>query len=338
MAGQTFNSVERLVSMQITLADTVDLHRDRLAARLTSLPGVSVLDTCRNLTETFNSVEHRPPQILLCSKDLMEQPEFDAIRTLCSCLSTKCIEIGRPFSKSNGSGRYLDVSLPLPELTKALSDVMASDVPQPKGLSAGLLTSKRLTRSNRIVLIGSSTGGVDALLKVLSVMSADCPPTLIVQHTGASFGEGLARLLDRRLQPQVCVAKHGDRLLHGKVLLASGAQTHLKLSGKLNPVCALDVGDRISGHRPSVDALFSSAVPFASRITGVILTGMGMDGAKGLLDLRKSGAHTIGQDEATSVVYGMPGTAARLGAVAEVLPIGAIGPAILRSCRLPAQK
>jgi two-component system chemotaxis response regulator CheB len=199
----------------------------------------------------------------------------------------------------------------------------------PAKASTGLPT--RGFDPRRIVLIGASTGGVDALTKVVRHFSDQCPPTLIVQHTGSSFTKSLIRLINGATDALVEEAAHGTALCPGHIYLPPDDQTHLCLSASGTICLDLMKGDLVSGHRPSIDALFNSARPYARHVSAALLTGMGRDGASGLTELRKSGAHTIGQDEKTSVVYGMPRIAHELGGVIEQLPIDKIGPALLRS-------
>ncbi len=184
-----------------------------------------------------------------------------------------------------------------------------------------------------LVAFGASTGGVDALLSLLSDYPHDCPPTMIVQHTGSGFSESLVRLLDHRCKATVMAAHDGLELLPGRVYVAAGTEGHLVLKpGKPN-LCQIKRGEPVSGHIPSVDALFHSAISQAPQVVGVILTGMGKDGAAGLLALRRAGGTTIGQDEATSLVYGMPKAAFNMGAVQRQLPIQKIGAEIINVCR-----
>jgi two-component system chemotaxis response regulator CheB len=184
-----------------------------------------------------------------------------------------------------------------------------------------------------IVAIGSSTGGVEALLTILSSFPENCPPTVITQHMPATFTKSFAARLDRSSGPSVAEAYDGAPLEVGKVYLAPGGETHLEVvrSGGLR--CRLRSSDHVNGHRPSVDVLFNSVSnAVKDGAVGVILTGMGRDGADGLKTLRQAGARTLGQNEATCVVYGMPRTAFEIGAVERQLPLPAIGPAILDLC------
>jgi two-component system chemotaxis response regulator CheB len=186
----------------------------------------------------------------------------------------------------------------------------------------------------RIVCIGSSTGGVEALLAVISAFPAECPPTLIVQHIPKAFTPGLAKRLDEACAARVEEAVDGAPLETGRVWLAPGGLTHLEIAGTRGLHCRLLDAAPVNGHRPSVDILFNSAARLGKKAFGVILTGMGRDGAAGMLAMRKAGADTIGQDEATSIIYGMPRAAFELGAVGRQLPLHTIGREVIDSCRL----
>lgn len=187
---------------------------------------------------------------------------------------------------------------------------------------------------DRLIAIGSSTGGVEALLEVLSHFPRHCPPTVITQHMPAGFTTSFAARLDKFCAPHVTEAVHGAVLQAGHVYLAPGAVSHLEVSGSGTWRCRLTEDDPVNGHRPSVDRLFHSVARCAgAKAVGVILTGMGRDGADGLSALRTIGADTVGQDEATSIVYGMPRVAQEIGAVARQLPLEKIGTEIMRLCR-----
>jgi two-component system, chemotaxis family, protein-glutamate methylesterase/glutaminase len=189
--------------------------------------------------------------------------------------------------------------------------------------------------ANKLIAIGSSTGGVEALLQVLSCFPENCPPTVITQHMPSSFTASFAARLDRTCAPKVTEAADGAPLLAGHVYLAPGGNAHLEVMGGVQPRCRLREASPVSGHRPSVDVLFHSvAEAYGRRAAAVILTGMGRDGAQGMLAMRNAGAATIGQDEASCVVYGMPKSAFEIGAVERQLTLSAIGPAVLDLCAL----
>ena len=181
------------------------------------------------------------------------------------------------------------------------------------------------------VIVGSSTGGVDALERVLSVFPADCPPTLIAQHMPAPFLDSFARRLDGILTPSVGIARDGEDLRPGRVLLSGGGAHHLTVAGG-QPVTALVPAEPDDLYVPSVDRLFHSAVALGRRAVGVILTGMGRDGAAGLRAMREAGARTLAQSAETCVIDGMPRAAREAGAVDRSVPLDALGAEILRLC------
>ncbi|MCH5272918.1 MAG: chemotaxis response regulator protein-glutamate methylesterase [Lachnospiraceae bacterium] len=171
--------------------------------------------------------------------------------------------------------------------------------------------------SDMIVAIGASTGGTEAIFSVVKDFGPDIPGVVITQHMPPGFTSMYAKRLDDQCRVTVKEAQTGDRVLPGHVLVAPGGDRHMQLV-KVNGVYQVECkqGPKVNGHCPSVDVLFDSVAKVAGpKALGIILTGMGGDGAKGLLAMRKAGARTIGQDESTCVVYGMPKVAYELGAV-----------------------
>lgn len=184
--------------------------------------------------------------------------------------------------------------------------------------------------SNKVVAIGASTGGTEALRVLLEAMPVGCPGLVIVQHMPARFTQGFAAHLGQTCTIEVREAKAGDRIVPGRALVAPGDR-HLSVrrSGAFYEV-TLDDGPPVSRHRPSVDVLFGSVASAAGpNAVGVLLTGMGADGATGLCEMRRVGARTIAQDEATCVVFGMPREAIARGGVDDIVPLPLIAKAIL---------
>lgn len=195
-------------------------------------------------------------------------------------------------------------------------------------------------RSNgRVLAIGASTGGVEALITLLSALPENCPPTVVTQHMPATFTKSFAARLDRLCAAHVTEAVDGDVLAPGRIFIAPGGARHMEVTGAGTHVVRLREADLVNGHRPSVDALFNSvATVCGARATGVILTGMGKDGAKGLLAMRGAGARTFGQDEASCVVYGMPKAAFEIGAVERQAPLGELSKLVLEACNAVAKE
>ena len=192
---------------------------------------------------------------------------------------------------------------------------------------------------DRVVVMGASTGGTEALARVLCALPADAPAIAVVQHMPAPYTAAFAARLDASCAMRVREARENDLLEQGTVLIAPGSH-HLSLVHDRPESIRVQLGDgpQVSRHRPSVDVLFSSAAQVVGAAAiGVLMTGMGADGALGLLQLRRTGAITIAQDEATSVVFGMPKAAIEAGAAAHVVPLDRIAELILSAAAHPKQ-
>ncbi|QTA90662.1 protein-glutamate methylesterase/protein-glutamine glutaminase [Desulfonema magnum] len=195
-------------------------------------------------------------------------------------------------------------------------------------------TGRAMARTTeRVVAVGASTGGTEALRLFLENLPLDAPGIVIVQHMPEHFTRAFSDRLNTICRVEVKEAANGDRVLRGRALIGPGNHHMLlKRSGAQYYVEVKD-GPLVCRHRPSVDVLFRSAARYAgSNAVGVIMTGMGDDGAQGMLEMKQAGAATIAQDEATSVVFGMPHEAIKRGAVDKVLPLQAISSAVLREC------
>ncbi|MGF6694237.1 two-component system chemotaxis response regulator CheB [Metapseudomonas resinovorans] len=188
--------------------------------------------------------------------------------------------------------------------------------------------------TEKLIAIGASTGGTEAIKEVLLGLPADSPGVVITQHMPAGFTRSFAARLDKLCRISVSEARDGDRILPGTALLAPGG-LHMEVTRSgANYVARLSDAPLVNGHRPAVDVMFNSAARCAGRnLIAALLTGMGKDGARGLLEIRESGGYTLAQDEASCVVYGMPREAAEIGAAEEVLPLEEIGPALLAQAR-----
>lgn len=188
--------------------------------------------------------------------------------------------------------------------------------------------------TEKIVAVGASTGGTEALREFLQALPADCPGIVIVQHMPEKFTASFAARLNELCAVTVKEAADGDSVIRGQALIAPGNKhTLLKRSGARYFVEVKD-GPLVSRHRPSVDVLFRSAARYAGKnCVGVIMTGMGDDGAHGMLEMKEAGAVNIAQDEASCIVFGMPAEAIKLGGVNKTLPLGQIADEVIRLCR-----
>lgn len=191
----------------------------------------------------------------------------------------------------------------------------------------------------RIIAIGASTGGTEAIRVVLSMMPPDAPPIVITQHIPAQFSAPFAQRMDRCSAMRVCEARDGQSIQAGHAYIAPGDRHLLVVRDGSRQVCRLHDGPLVNRHKPSVDVLFRSVVAgIGAAGIGALLTGMGDDGARGLKEMRDAGAPTVVQDEATSVVWGMPGSAWKLGAADQALPLEAIAGRLLELAARPLAK
>jgi two-component system chemotaxis response regulator CheB len=195
-------------------------------------------------------------------------------------------------------------------------------------------TSRALIKTTeKVVVVGASTGGTEALRIFLEKLPVDCPGVVIVQHMPEKFTATFSERLNSLCQVSVKEAADNDTVLRGRVLIAQGNRHLLLKRSGARYYVSVKEGPLVSRHRPSVDVLFRSAARYAgANAVGVILTGMGDDGARGMLEMKEMGAYTIAQDEATSVVFGMPQEAIKRGAVEKVLPLEQITAEVLRQC------
>lgn len=309
-----------------------------------------IVGVATNLMQAFSLTEELKPNIALVSPDFTHLAEFEMVRALFSALDTRWLSItdekvrnGTPSQLAYRDYGLFSIDIDEGESAfiralRSLSNSPQSAAKQRVALRVNAPQTGATPGADRVVLIGSSTGGVDALTEILSRYPENCPPTFIVQHTGRSFGESLVRLLNSRCPAKVVAARNGIEVVPGMVCLGAGQDAHMLINNQRSLSCRLKPGTPISGHIPSVDEMFKSALPMAKKVVACLLTGMGRDGAQGLFDLRSSGARTFVQDEGTSIVYGMPKAAWELGAAEKRVPINRMTQTIFEACRLPQSR
>ncbi|MGK8204557.1 protein-glutamate methylesterase/protein-glutamine glutaminase [Burkholderia pseudomultivorans] len=224
----------------------------------------------------------------------------------------------------------LDYAEKLADKIRAASRARVRQAPQPQaaaaraagGHPAAPMINNPLVSTEKLIIIGASTGGTEAIREVLTPLPPDAPAVLIAQHMPPGFTKSFAQRLNGLCRIAVKEAEHGERVLPGHAYIAPGHAHLLLARSGANYIAQLSDEPPVNRHRPSVDVLFRSAATHAGKnAIGVILTGMGRDGAAGLLDMKRAGAHTFAQDEASCIVFGMPREAIALGGADEVAPL-----------------
>lgn len=248
-----------------------------------------------------------------------------------------CGSIKRAHSRSNLSriakGEGMTKPSDIPEM-KIDTGITPLNRPAAEASAPSPASGRGIRRSEAVVALGASTGGTEALEQVIRGFPEDMPPVIVVQHMPAGFTKLYSERLDRSCRVSVKEAEDGDRLRPGLVIIGAG-EHHLRLcKDSRGYYVTSKTGDKVSGHCPSVDVMFSSVAEVAKdNAIGAILTGMGRDGAEGLLKMRNAGAFTVGQDKESCVVYGMPMEAYKLGAVCVQAPLYRIADIILDKLR-----
>lgn len=308
--------------------------RELLVKTLSQDPAIEVVAGARDAFEARDMIIKYRPDVMTLDIEMPRMSGLEFLRKLMpqypmpvvmiSALSDKVFDALNAgavdfVAKPAYSDRKMLEEFILKELPVKIKIASTAKIGAMKKMAVPILTENARVDNNKdlIVAIGASTGGTEAIATVLKDFGPDIPGTVIVQHMPAGFTEMYAKRLNDQCRVMVREAEHGDKVLPGQVLLAPGGDCQMRLV-KVNGCYQVELkpGPKVSGHCPSVDVLFDSVAEVAQDCAlGIILTGMGGDGAKGLLAMRKAGARTIGQDESSCVVYGMPRVAYELGAV-----------------------
>jgi two-component system chemotaxis response regulator CheB len=339
----------------VLIVDDSALIRGMFADMLSAEPDIRVIGTASDPYEAREKIKLLNPDVLTLD---IEMPRMDGISFLEKIMALRPMPVIMISSLTQKGaeatiralelGAFETIAKPVerqtPETLSVLREELASKIRAaaqanirklgaPRNLTPGVLSFRPNSNLLPIIAIGSSTGGVETLRDIFQRLPANTPPIVIAQHMPERFTQSFAARLESVSRMRVSEAANHDRLTTGHAYIAPGGK-HLKITRIGNElVCRVEDGPLVSGHKPSVDVLFRSVAESAGdRAVGVILTGMGKDGAEGLKSMRDQGAFTIGQNAATCVVYGMPQAAMKLGAVQHETGLSDIPATMLRHC------
>lgn len=314
-----------LAGHRVLLAEGRPIRGRRLAAALSTRGGIEVIAIAPTLMEAYFKTESLAPDAVAISQEMATRPEFTMFRALLDAMELRyCL-----YDQDRQSGHPHLADLPFALLGDSKDGQAILALLGGSGGNAGPVARPKPLPPPTLVVIGASTGGIEAIETILSGFPADCPPTLIVQHIRGDFTSSVAARFDRSCAAMVREARDGALLHPGSIQIAPDNSHHLEVRGRQSLRCLLRPAPPVSGHRPSIDVLFRSAAACAGPVIGVLLTGMGRDGAEGLLAIRQAGGKTLAQDRDSCVVYGMPRVASEIGAVERALPPHRMAEAIL---------
>lgn len=310
------------------------VFRELMVQNLNKDPAITVVATAKDPFEAREAILKHKPDVMTLD---IEMPKMNGIDFLKMLMPKNPIPVVMISSLSDkvfdalNAGAVDFVAKPQAADKEQLADFITNELPVKIKVAsiAKLGNRKRVPievpvqpmkagKEDVVIAIGASTGGTEAIATLLKEFGPDLPGVVIVQHMPKGFTEMYASRLNRQCGLVVKEACHGDKVMPGQVLIAPGGDAHMSLvrGSDGSYQVAVRKGEKVNGHCPSVEVLFNSVAEVAKdKAVGIILTGMGGDGAQGLLKMRKAGARTIGQDESTCVVYGMPKVAYDLGAV-----------------------
>lgn len=323
-----------MLPIKVLVVDDSIVFRELLVQNLGRDPAIRVVGTAKDPFEARDAILALKPDVMTLDIELPRMNGIEFLRKLMPQYPLPVVVISSLSDKvfdAMNAGAVDFVAKPTVSNRNQLEDFVRNELLVKIKIAAGAKIGNikkavmnqahaehmSVKRANLIVAIGASTGGTEATSAVVREYGTDIPGIVCVQHMPPGFTQMYAKRLNDECQIQVKEAENGDRVLPGHMLIAPGGDRHMRLV-KVGTSYQVEIkpGPRVNGHCPSVDVLFDSVAKAAGAdAVGIILTGMGGDGAKGLLAMRKAGARTIGQDESTCVVYGMPKVAYDLGAV-----------------------
>ncbi|MEL6216901.1 MAG: chemotaxis response regulator protein-glutamate methylesterase [Pseudomonadota bacterium] len=350
--------------IRVMIVDDSAVVRQTLASLIEAAPDLEVMATAADPFQAAQKLRTEAPDVITLD---VEMPRMDGITFLRKLMSQRPVPVivcsslvgegTRTMIDALEAGAVDIIQKPsvatrefLEESTIRIQDAIRAAAgarlskrrpvprggPEPRQSADAMLAPPTRSRAmakttQTVVAVGASTGGTEALRHVLEALPPYAPPIIIVQHMPAGFTKAFAERLDQSTQITVREARDGDSVIRGQALIAPGNQHMMLHRSGANYFVKIQEGPLVSRHRPSVDVLFRSVAQSAGpNAIGVIMTGMGNDGATGMKEMRAAGAHTIGQNEASCVVYGMPKEAMKAGAVAEEVDLQKISGLIVR--------
>lgn len=331
--------MEKPGKIRVLVVDDSLVSREVIVRSITTDPMIEVAAVAADPFEARDKILQVRPDVITCDVEMPKMNGIEFIRRLLpqyfvpvimvSAISEAVFEaleagaidfVAKPDGQQKGNEAF---SRDLVAKIKMAAEVRSQ--PRRPGMAPGKVAGNMAQNANSIIAIGASTGGTEAIFSILSALPASVPGIVIVQHIPPGFSRMFAERLDSQTALTVKEAQTGDYVEPGKVFIAPGDQ-HMKIrrvGNRYKIECFY--GEKVNGHCPSVDVLFESVASEAgSGAVGILLTGMGYDGARGLLAMRRKGSRTIGQDRLSSIVYGMPKVAYDLGAVEIQTALGAI--------------
>ena len=348
--------------IKVLVVDDSALIRRLFSEMLNSDPDIEVIETANDPLEARSKIKQYEPDVITLD---IEMPKMDGITFLeklmrlhpmpvvmisshtqkgAECVM-RCLQIGAvdfmPKPVSNDSNTLEVYAANLINKVKAAKQVnMARHIQisdkNTHSDNGSIFEPEKLGCNTqiRLIAIGSSTGGTEALSEVIKYIPTDSPPIVITQHIPAKFSKAFAERLDKNCAIKVVEAQDGDEIKPGHVYIAPGGMQMEVIKYKYNLMCKVYLGEKVNRHMPSVEVLFKSvANVVGKKVVSVMLTGMGDDGAASMQDIKAIGGITLAQDEQSSVVWGMPGAAVKLGCIDKVLPLEKIPQELMDICR-----
>lgn len=343
-----------LETTKVLIVDDSAIVRKILSTQLGTHPSIEVIATAPDPYIARDKIVQLNPDVLILD---VEMPRMDGVTFLKKLMKYHPMPViifssltpqgSKTAIEALASGAVEVLAKPGPsysvgdackQLCETILAIPKGRYPKPVSTQAEPIqpieSASMLETTNKILAIGASTGGVQALTCVLSALPPDCPGTVVVQHMPAQFTHSFAERLNSECKVQVKEAADGDSVIPGRVLIAPGGYHMVLQRSGANYYVSIKDGPAVCHQKPSVEVLFNSVAKYAGpNAVGAILTGMGNDGAKGMLAMRQAGAHTIAQDEATCIVFGMPKEAIKLDAAEVVLPLDKIASALIQYAR-----